>query len=182
MKSDSGQELRRLHDLLSQHTRALRASDNHSLDTYLTAAIELKLHESIKLKWTEHSTGSETTPPYTELLEFLDIQARHHESVAQTTRRQPTSASERKVIPRPSYAARPENTCLACKRETHPIHTCPKFQGMSCDERWAIVKANGLCLNCLRGGHMANKCRVPQTCRKCRKPRHTLLHIDPLSR
>ena len=88
MKSDSGQELRRLHDLLSQHTRALKASGNHSLETYLTAAIELKLHENTKLKWTEYSSKNETTPPYTELLEFLDIQARHHESVAQTTRKQ----------------------------------------------------------------------------------------------
>ena len=52
-ESDSGQELRRLHDLLSQHTRALKAPGNHSLDVYITAAIELKLHESIKHKWTE---------------------------------------------------------------------------------------------------------------------------------
>ena len=86
---------------------------NHSLDTYLTAAIELKLHESIKLKWTEYNSENETTPQFTELLEFLDIKARHHESVAQTTRKVTTSACERKVGPRGSYDARPENTVRA---------------------------------------------------------------------
>ena len=49
---------------------------------------------------------------------------------------------------------------------------------MSRDDRWAVVKKNGLCLNCLRGGHMANKCRVPQMCKKCRKHHHKFLHID----
>ena len=47
MKSDNGQELCCLYDLVSQHTGALKVSGNHSLDTYLTAAIELKLHKSI---------------------------------------------------------------------------------------------------------------------------------------
>ena len=161
MKSVSGQELHRLHDLPSQHTRAHKASCNHSLDTYLTAAIELKLHESIKLKWTEYSSESETTPLCTELLKFSDIQARHHESVAQTTSKVPTSASERKVPPRASYAARPESMCLARKRENHQLHTCPKFHEMSHDERWALVKKNSICLNCLRVRNMANKCCMP---------------------
>ena len=33
-------------------------------------------------------------------------------------------------------------------------------------------------MNCLKVGHMANKCRVNQSCRKCRKSHHTLFHID----
>ena len=33
-------------------------------------------------------------------------------------------------------------------------------------------------MNCLKVEHMANKCRAPQSCRKCRKSHHTLLHID----
>ena len=40
------------------------------------------------------------------------------------------------------------------------------------------MKKNGCCMNCLKAGHMANKCRAPQSCRKCRKTHHTLLHID----
>ena len=39
LKNGDGQELRRLHDHLQQHIRALRISRNYDLDTYLTAAL-----------------------------------------------------------------------------------------------------------------------------------------------
>ena len=67
---------------------------------------------------------------------------------------------------------------MACKKENHPLNTCGKFQGMSRDERWALVKKNGYCMNCLKAGHMASKCRAQPACRKCHKAHHTLLHID----
>ena len=81
LNNGSGQELRRLQDLLQQHIRALKASGEYNMETYLTSAIDLKLDESTKLRWTEHSSKCEKTPPCEELLEFLDIQARHNESV-----------------------------------------------------------------------------------------------------
>ena len=155
LKTGSGQELRRLHDLLVQHIRALKALEQHTLEMYLTAAIEMKLDEGTRLKWTEYSSDSETTPPYEELLKFLDLQARHHESVAQSVRKSQTSGAERKFSPRTIYTARPESLRVACKRESHPLHSCREFQGISRDERWAIVKNNGYCMNCLKEGHMA---------------------------
>ena len=172
LKTGSGQELRRLHDLLRQHTRALKTLEQHTLETYLTAAIELKLDDHTKLKWMEYSSDSETTPSYEELLKFLDIQARHHESVAHSVRSAP------KVSPRTVYAALPETRCVACRKENHPLHNCGKFQRMTREERWEIVKKNGCCMNCLKVGHTAKKCRAPQSCRKCRKSHHTLLHIN----
>ena len=54
----------------------------YSIETYLTAATEFKFDEGTKLRWTKHSSECETTPPCEELLEFLDVQAQHHESVA----------------------------------------------------------------------------------------------------
>ena len=73
LKTGSGQELQRLHNLLQQHTRALKASEEYSIETYLTAAIELKLDEGTRLRWTEHSSKCDTTPPCEELLEVLDM-------------------------------------------------------------------------------------------------------------
>ena len=67
--------MRRLHDHLQQHVRALRVSENYDIDTYLTAAIELKLDESTLLEWNRHSSKCEMTPPIDELLDFLDAQA-----------------------------------------------------------------------------------------------------------
>ena len=33
-------------------------------------------------------------------------------------------------------------------------------------------------MNCLRAGHIAEKCRAPSMCRKCTRHHHTLLHRD----
>ena len=40
LKTGSGQELRRMHDLLSQHIIALKASEDYNIKTYLTSGIE----------------------------------------------------------------------------------------------------------------------------------------------
>ena len=77
-----------------------------------------------------------------------------------------------------AHVTRPENVCLACKKENHPLNTCGKFQGMSRHERSALVKRNGYCMNCQKAGHMASKCRSYPACKKCHKAHHTLLHID----
>ena len=47
LKTGSGQELCRLHDHLQQHIRALKVSGDYNIETYLTAAIELKLDETM---------------------------------------------------------------------------------------------------------------------------------------
>ena len=89
-----------------------------------------------------------------ELLKFLDIQARHHESVTHSVQSPPN------VTQRIAYVAGPAITCtcVACKKGNHPLHRCRKFQGMTRDERGAFVKKNSCCINCLKVGHMAKKC------------------------
>ena len=59
----------------------LETMGQDTLETCITAAIELKLDDNTRLKWMEYSSSSETMPSYEELMKFLDIQARHHESI-----------------------------------------------------------------------------------------------------
>ena len=81
MKSNTGRELRKLYDLCKQHIRAIKASDHYDLDTFLTIVMELKLDEVTRLKWMEFSDDRQTTPPHDEIMKFLDLQARHYESM-----------------------------------------------------------------------------------------------------
>ena len=67
---------------------------------------------------------------------------------------------------------------MACNRESHPLNTCSKFQGMWWKEKWALVNSSECCRNCLKVGHMASKSHVHPACRMCCKTHHTLLHID----
>ena len=62
MKANNGKELRRLYDLWNQHIRAIKAFNTYDPDTFLTAIMELKLGETTKLKWMEHSNDSTKTP------------------------------------------------------------------------------------------------------------------------
>ena len=154
--------MRRLHDHLQQHIRVLKVSGDYNIKTYLTAAIELKLDEDTKLGWTEHSSKYEKTPLCVELLEFLEINARHHESVTHSMRCTPKP----KVTPKAAYTAESDNHCVACKKESHPLNNCGKFLGMSRDEiAWELLKASGYCMNCLKAGHMAYKCHANPVCR-----------------
>ena len=169
MKADNGRELRRLYDLWNQHIRAIKAFDAYDLDTFLTAIMELKLGETTKLKWMEHSNDSTRTPPFSDLLRFMDLQAQHFES-APVERKQQTATYR-------SYAA-VEEACVACGKGNHPLSSCPKFQGVTREERWDLVMKNARCRNCLKPGHIASKCRAPPMCKKCRKQHHTLLHKE----
>ena len=44
--------------------------------------------------------------------------------------------------------------------------------------RIGIIRELGLCMNCLRKGHIAEKCWGPPMCKKCTKCHHKLLHRD----
>ena len=77
-----------------------------------------------------------------------------------------------------SYAISTDDACLACKKRGHQIHTCSLFKGRTLEDRMSVVKGVGLCMNCLRAGHIADKCRSPSMCRKCTRHHHTLLHRD----
>ena len=165
--------MRRLHDHLQQHIRALRVSGDYDLDSYLTAAIELKLDENTMLKWNEHCSKCERTPPIDELLDF-GYPRRHHEGVVHS----PRYATKSKAVQKIAYTARSDSPCIACKKPAHPLNNCGTFLGMARDERWELIKRNGFCMNCLKAGHMANKCRASPACKKCRKTHHTLLHAS----
>ena len=78
---------------------------------FLTAIMEQKLGEATKLKWMEHSNESKTTPPYKNLLRFMDLQAQHFES-ALFERKQQTATHK-------SYMA-VEEGCVVCGKENHP--------------------------------------------------------------
>lgn len=44
-------------------------------------------------------------------------------------------------------------------------------------ERFSFVKRTGLCINCLRKGHVASKCPSKSHCPVCNSSHHTTLHI-----
>ena len=78
VKANNGRELRKPYGVHKEHISASELLDHYyTLDTFLTIAMELKMNEVTRLKWMKDSNYSQTTPSYTELLKFLNLQARH---------------------------------------------------------------------------------------------------------
>ncbi|XP_028413990.1 uncharacterized protein LOC114536852 [Dendronephthya gigantea] len=75
---------------------------------------------------------------------------------------------------------RVETPCLLCPLK-HYLGRCWKYQNKSASEKHVFVRTKGLCYNCLRPGHHANKCSSKFVCRvlNCNKKHHSSLHDSP---
>lgn len=169
LKDGNGKELRRLHDTVAQHLRALRAMDYEPSGAFITSAIELKFDETTMFEWQRHTHTSIEVPHFADLLEFLNMRAQATESL-KNSRPNPRHIS--------SFISSVNDTCPACKAPAHSLYTCSKFKSLPYDQMSSIVKSHNLCLNCLKPGHRSKQCNSTQRCRRCQKPHHTLLHLE----
>ena len=137
LKEGTGRELRRFHDTIQQHLRALKAMDYEPFAPFITSTLELKLDSNTMFEWQKHSQGSTGVPHYEELLKFIDLRAQASEtSVAESAKRQPRyESSVRKSIssskPVSLFANHTESTkdqCIACKADKHPAPLIRLYQ------------------------------------------------------
>lgn len=67
LKDGSGKELRKLHDKIQQHLRALGTLGCDLPGTFITSMIELKLDADTLFEWQKHSQEEAAVPPYDQL-------------------------------------------------------------------------------------------------------------------
>ena len=189
LKDGSGKELRRLHDTLQQHLRALKTMKAEPDPSFITSMVELKLDATTLFEWQKHSQEKvEEVPHYQDILDFLNLRAQASETLAGPAKRNQVLSAGRRPGPAPfgkvtSFTAANTNPshsqCVVCKSGHHPLYACPSFKGMTHDERLSALKKNSLCLNCFGSGHFVKQCRSIHKCRKCQRLHHTLLHVEP---
>ena len=185
LKDGTGKELRHLHDTVQQHLRALKAMDYKPSGPFITSILELKLEISTRFEWQKHSQGSSEVSPYQELLDFLNIRAQASEtSTSDHGKKTPKSdahGGRKQFVPtRPvaTFTTDPVSNCVLCKSDKHPLYVCPRFKSQAHDRMILTLKANDICMNCLRPGLFVKQCRSLHHCKKCQKPHHTLLHVE----
>lgn len=179
LKEGNGRELRRLHDLLQQHLRALSAAESDGLSQFITSVIQIKLDPDTLFEWQRHTQDNNEVPPFVKILEFIDMRARASEATPQTNKRtHHKSESLKKTVTSfvtNSTTSATTGRCVICKSDRHPLYWTKE---MDHDGKLSIVRTNKLCINCLMGGHFVKECKSQHHCRTCQRPHHTLLHAD----
>ena len=170
IKDGRMKELRHLHNMLK------------CFDTFI-AASELKFNQSAMCEWQKFSQDWESVHLYSELLRFLDLEAREAENTAMgdSERRRSVAPPGKKTILRPSYPVNVNEMCMGCKQTNHPLYICKMFQALSYKLKMGVVKNNKLRLSRLGSGHFVKECPSGQKCKKCHQPHHSWLHIDAKS-
>ena len=169
LKDGSGKEIRALHDLVVQHLRALKSIGHEPSQAFITSLLEMKLDSTTMFEWQRHS--HEHVPDYQELLDFLNLRAQATE--ASTEKRRASKPINSMVA-----TATPIDNCISCGLEKHQLYICPKFRSLSQAEKMDLLRSKNCCLNCLRPGHFAKKCKSLNHCKYCKRHHHTLLHTE----
>ncbi|XP_065370916.1 uncharacterized protein LOC135963067 [Calliphora vicina] len=142
--------------------------------------------------WEQSLPNSTELPTWKQMDSFLTSRFQTLESVAdiRTTFINPNSSNHNK-FPNPkkqnfsdkkklnsyntSVSVNKSGKCSICP-EVHPLRLCPSFLAMAVEERFAIVKRQKRCTNCLGTSHEFKKCRSQYVCHLCKQKHHSLLH------
>lgn len=188
LKEGTGKEIRKLHDTVLQHLRALKAMGYEPSGPFITSALELKLDQGTMFEWQKHSQKSEGVPHYQDLLDFLNLRAQATESTIadSSSKRLKDDApyvkrgfsAGRTVASHATNTDLPSGQCFLCKPDKHPLYACPRFKEMPHEAKIATVRSNGLCMNCFASNHFVKQCKSVHRCKRCQRPHHTLLHVD----
>ncbi len=183
LKEGNGKELRRLHDSIQQHVRALKTLGCELPGTFITSMIELKLDVDTLLEWQKHSQASTDVPHFQDLLDFIDLRAQASETSCTAHKKQPRfeqcpKKPHGRVASFATHSDPAFSNCVVCKTEKHPLYVCAKFKSLPHSDKMSVFRDNRLCTNCLAGGHFMRQCKSTHKCKTCQKPHHTLLHLD----
>ena len=70
LKDGTGREIRKLHDTVLQHLRALKSMGHDPSGPFITSTLELKLDQTTMFEWQKHSLKSESIPLTKSCLNF----------------------------------------------------------------------------------------------------------------
>ena len=127
-----GKELRRLHNTVLQHSRALKAMECEPSGPFITSVIELKLDTTTMFEWQKHSQVATSVPHYQELLDFINLRTQASETSTTKLPKCELKKNFHAGKPLPSLVTTTDNSemsvCVLCKPEKNLLFNCIKFK------------------------------------------------------
>lgn len=190
---ETDKSLRFIIDHVTKNLRALSTLGlpTDKWDILVIYIISAKLDQATLFKWEEHRNGLPEIPTLDNFFNFLKNRADVFEIVnrnrqpkqpfvPQTQQKSQTKtmfvASKVPAQSQASHKPKPKTIqCLDCQG-SHRLYQCPTFKAKSVEERNKLATSLNVCQNCLRVGHEATHCKLPGSCRSCKKRHNSLLH------
>ncbi|XP_065075282.1 uncharacterized protein LOC135699026 [Ochlerotatus camptorhynchus] len=182
LKKETATGLVDLVDKFNRHVQLLDKLEDveEHWNSFLVERLSSCLDPTSLREWETQSAGDDRQT-YKQILEFIQKRSR----ILQTLQLSQLSSSfqiESKPKPRVSSAHVSTSSsarCICCQ-QPHLLFLCDKFQKLTPHERFDLAKKHSLCINCLKGVHLAKDCSSG-ACKTCAKKHHTLLHLPPLT-
>lgn len=132
------------------------------------------MDEETLREWEKYTLDKADAPDLNNIKSFLKNRADFLETVNSKSAEKQTKRREFPKISKGFVAT--SYSCNYCK-EAYNIYTCEEFLKLPVGERSKHVENSRLCVNCLRTGHSAKRCRAGR-CKKCRARHNSLVHVD----
>ncbi|XP_062711250.1 uncharacterized protein LOC134289447 [Aedes albopictus] len=172
-----------LHKLVDGFDRVIQTLDQiiqpaDYKDLLLVELLSSRLDPTTRRGWEEHSSTKQQDT-VKDLLEFLQRRIQILEALPAKVE---TKVDQSLLPKRKPFSAKVSNNavqsnnakCPSCS-EIHGLHICPAFLKMSLSSRESLLRAQSLCRNCLKRGHLARECASKFSCRYCKARHHSLL-------
>ena len=135
--------------------------------------------------WQKHNQSEVDVVSYTDLLKFINLRAQATKTLISDPGQQRRVYTWVNFIveivkhtSQASFTVGANGNCVICKADKHPLYFWPTFKAMPRERMVSALRANNLCLNCLKPGHFARQCTSAHKCKKCQRTHHTLIHDD----
>ncbi|KAL0902136.1 hypothetical protein ABMA27_000080 [Loxostege sticticalis] len=199
LQTESCSGIRHLIDLTNKNLRALSTlgQPTQHWDTLVIHMMAEKLDPLTHRQWEEHRNTLTNFPSLEIFIQFLSnradlletlqenknnnnntnkIESSKTNSYLQTTKhKQNTYNNNKKEIKSNNNNFKKSYQCTMCK-QNHFLFNCESFRALPIETRIQKASDAKVCLNCLRPGHVENKCSLVP-CKYCKKLHNTLLHL-----
>ncbi|XP_038117337.1 uncharacterized protein LOC119769362 [Culex quinquefasciatus] len=175
---DNTAELRKVIDVCVKNIEALKKLNlpaNGLGEQMVVSLLVSRMDKDMRRAWEANQKAGEL-PTYEATIVFLKEKRRIADKLEQNSESEKVKP-QRSVTKTKTLVVASEGKCSVCNQD-HEVLKCEQFKQKSVNERYSHLRKHGLCFNCLRKGHRTDGCTSTNSCQKCSKRHHTLLHTD----
>nr|XP_029734559.1 uncharacterized protein LOC115269896 [Aedes albopictus] len=176
---ENSSDLRRLLDTCVKNVEALKKLGlpvSGLGERMVVNLVASKMDNDTRKAW-EAEQKSGVPLDYAGTIEFLKKQCRILEKMEANSKPVDIAKPVRPAVKSKTLMMTSEQKCTMCDNK-HELYKCELFKKNSVNEKYNHLRKFGLCFNCMQKGHRTTDCSSSNSCRKCSKRHHTLLHPE----